>query len=177
MKPIFYYFLIISMLLLNACASNSDEHHNHSRMSSDANSQDESHASHDVAQNGEMMFTSREYAATQTTQNGLYKVSLYCKESPIPLNEIHSWVLHVEDSSGKPVENLKIFVSGGMPMHRHGFPTKPRVSDHLGNGDYNVDGIKFNMAGHWEMRFNFKEKSSSFASKNVDRIIFQIHLK
>lgn len=177
MKLLLFSLLIVSMFMLNACAGNADVHHDHSTMDSSAKSQADSHAGRKLGQHGEMTFTSRQHAVTQASQNGLYKISLFCNESPIPLQKIHSWTLHVEDVDGKPVDDLKVFVSGGMPMHRHGFPTKPRVSDHRGNGDYSVDGIKFNMAGHWEMRFNFKEKGGSVATKQKDRVIFKIHLK
>lgn len=131
----------------------------------------------DVMVNEDLSFAGRKHAVTQTSMNGLYTLSLFSNQSPVPLQKIHSWTLHVETSDGKPVENLKIYVNGGMPMHRHGFPTKPRVSEHLGNGDYRVDGIKFNMVGHWEMRFNITDKNKPVGSGNKDRVVFKIPLK
>jgi len=139
-------------------------------------SQEDSHVGHDMAQHKGMMFTSRKHAVTQASDNGKYKLSLFCNDPTIPLQKIHSWTLHVEDAMGKPVENLKIYISGGMPMHRHGFPTKPRVSNHLGNGDYRVDGIKFNMAGHWEMLFNINEKGKP-SGRDMQQVVFKIHRK
>ena len=182
MKPILLSLLVIVLFVLNACAGNSSNmHHDHSKMSSDAMPDEGSHAAqghagHDMTQHGEMMFTSREHAVTQLSPSSKYKLSLFCNDPAIPLHKIHSWTLHVEDANGKPADNLKIFVSGGMPMHRHAFPTKPRVSDHLGNGDYRVEGIKFNMAGHWEMRFNLNEKGKPMG-RDLEQIVFQIHRK
>jgi hypothetical protein len=41
-----------------------------------------------------------------------------------------------------------------MPQHGHGLPTAPQVTEYLGNGDYLVEGMKFQMGGWWEVRFN-----------------------
>lgn len=127
-----------------------------------------------VAATGDALSTSAAYSkhrpATLMSSDGKYRVSLYSSEAPIPLQQIHSWYVHVESADGKPVEEARIYVHGGMPMHRHGFPTKPRVKDYLGNGDYRIDGVKFSMPGHWEMRLNIKEKTRR------DRVVFGIDL-
>ena len=39
-----------------------------------------------------------------------------------------------------------------MPAHNHGLPTQPRVKADLGAGHYRVEGMRFHMAGHWEIR-------------------------
>ena len=39
-----------------------------------------------------------------------------------------------------------------MPQHRHGFETDPRVTDALGDGLFRVDGVRFHMAGVWQLR-------------------------
>lgn len=196
-------FLLLLLLLLQGCASQTpseqksaqaepdSKHHEHmahdSHGSHDAHhSHDQHHAEHEShEQHGDhgahhldaSQYTSREHAVIQTTENGLYKVKLFSNESPIPLQKIHSWTLHIETADGKPAENLKVYVNGGMPMHRHGFPTKPTMSAHLANGDYRVDGIKFNMPGHWEMRFNITEVGVQAGRGKKDRVIFTIHLK
>lgn len=101
-------------------------------------------------------FIDREHAVSQPSKDGEYVFSLHSTDASIPFKKIHSWIVHIETKDGQPVETAKVFVFGGMPVHQHGFPTKPRVKKHLGNGDYLVEGIKFNMPGEWEMRFNIK---------------------
>jgi len=125
---------------------------------------------HDQHKNHSNVFGKRENAVTQLGENGHYKITLFCNESPIPLGRIHDWTVHIETQDGKPVENAKVFVFGGMPMHNHEFSTIPKVKEYLGNGDYRVEGIKFNMIGHWEMRFNIKR------GRMKDRVIFKIHM-
>lgn len=109
-------------------------------------------------------------AVRQWSKQKLYRVSLYSREAPIPLKRIHQWIVRVETADGKPVADAKIGVFGGMPMHQHGFPTKPRVTDYLGEGEYRVEGIKFSMPGYWQMRFNIR------SGKQRDRVVFEINL-
>lgn len=73
-------------------------------------------------------------------------------EGPIRINHMHSWILHVRSDSGEPVTGASITVEGGMPAHDHGMPTRPRVTEDLGDGDYRLDGMRFHMGGYWEIR-------------------------
>ncbi len=70
-----------------------------------------------------------------------------------PVNVMHSWVLTVTAPDGTAVEGAEITVDGGMPAHGHGLPTAPRVTEELGDGRYRVEGVKFNMPGHWQVTF------------------------
>jgi len=115
-------------------------------------------------------FIDLEHAVTQPSEDGEYVMSLHSADSSIPFKKIHSWVLHIETKDGQPVEDAKVYVFGGMPVHQHGFPTKPRVKKYLGNGDYLVEGIKFNMPGDWEMRFNIND------GHKRSRTVFQFNL-
>ena len=176
--------LMLAGLYVAGCASAVHEPGNRENVKTepaamfhDNSSEHNNHAVHEASQHTtDRQFTSRENAVTQSSPSGKYRLSLFCDDPEIPLQKIHSWTLHVEDASGKPADNLKLFVSGGMPMHRHGFPTRPRVSEHLGNGDYRVEGIKFNMAGHWEMRFNINEIDKPLG-RDLEQVVFQIHRK
>lgn len=94
-----------------------------------------------------------DYATTRTSDNGLFNVSYTASTGNVPVNQMHQWTLHVETSDGKPVEDAAITVDGDMPQHGHGLPTQPRVTKNLGNGDYLVDGMKFQMGGWWLMDF------------------------
>jgi hypothetical protein len=86
------------------------------------------------------------------SRSGYYRVSYTSKLNPVVINRIHAWVIHVESADGKPVEGAKITLTGGMPAHNHGLPTAPTMTAELGGGDYQVEGIRFHMAGYWELR-------------------------
>lgn len=114
--------------------------------------------------------TDLDYSRTHRSESGLYSLTYEPLIEPIPLNKIHSWRLHVEDADGRPVEGARVEVNGGMPEHGHGLPTKPRVTKSLGNGDYLVEGMKFQMHGWWVVHF-----SVTFAG-GTDKVTFNLQL-
>jgi len=97
----------------------------------------------------------RSQVPAMTVDSKHFRVTYESKVTPLPLNQIHSWVLHVDTLDSKPVEGADISVYGGMPAHKHGLPTEPVVSE-TGQGDYLVEGIKFSMNGSWQLWFNIR---------------------
>lgn len=91
------------------------------------------------------------------TDNGLFHISVSSELDPLALNEMHSWTVHVETAAGEAVEGAEIMVDGGMPEHNHGFPTAPEITEELGGGDYLLEGVKFSMAGWWELKLNIDD--------------------
>ena len=104
------------------------------------------------------------------TSNGEFNVSFKSELDPITINSMHSWVLHVETTDGQPVEGATILVNGGMPEHGHGLPTSPQVTQDMGNGDYLVEGLRFQMGGWWEVKFNIAVEGKT------DNVTFNIVL-
>ena len=94
-----------------------------------------------------------DFSKTRLSDNGLFLVSYVSSKDIVPVNQIHQWTLHVETADGQLVENASITVDGDMPEHAHGMPTRPQVTKYLGNGDYLVEGVKFQMGGWWVMDF------------------------
>lgn len=90
-------------------------------------------------------------STTLPTEKGLYTVSYEPSETPIPVNEIHAWTLTLSTADGRPVEHARISVDGDMLQHGHGLPTRPVVTEYLGEGRYLVEGVKFQMGGWWVM--------------------------
>jgi hypothetical protein len=109
-------------------------------------------------------------AIMQMTDDKKYRVTLHSNVFPIPMQKIHSWTAQIETADGKPLEKAKIYIHGGMPAHRHGFPVQPRVKKYLGDGKHLINGVKFSMMGDWEMRINIKEETRR------DRAVFKIKI-
>lgn len=147
---------------LISCASPGSHHHHTKEI------QEHAHSHHQTGTKSSSI--SKETPLSKLSNDGLYKVSLYSNTIPVPLRKIHQWTIHIERKDGTPVEDASVFVFGGMPMHNHDFPTVPKVKQYLGNGNYLIEGIKFSMIGHWEMRFNIKERHQK------DRVIFEINM-
>ncbi|HZU85863.1 MAG TPA: FixH family protein, partial [Anaerolineaceae bacterium] len=85
--------------------------------------------------------------------SGAFRLSYTSDVGNLPMNQIHTWTLHVETADGAPVEDALITVDGGMPAHNHGLPTSPAVTMYLGDGNYRVEGMKFHMGGAWVVDF------------------------
>lgn len=95
-------------------------------------------------------------ATTQRSHQGVYQVSYTPTRPPIAINQIHTWTIHIATPDGQPVTDAVITVDGDMPQHGHGLPTQPQVTRHLGNGDYLVEGMKFQMGGWWVVDFTIE---------------------
>jgi YtkA-like len=92
-------------------------------------------------------------ARSRLSDSGLYRATIVPAIDPIPVNQLHAWTLHVETAGGQPVTAATIAVEGDMPQHGHGMPTRPEVTEELGNGDYRVEGMRFQMGGWWLIEF------------------------
>lgn len=110
-------------------------------------------------------------ATTQLSASGIFRVTYAAAGGQVPINQMHQWTLHVETADGTPVENALIQVNGDMPQHGHGLPTRPQVTEYLGNGDYLVEGLRFQMPGWWVMDFTIE------ANGRTDTVRFEMQLK
>ena len=108
-------------------------------------------------------------ATTKFTEDEAFQVTISSNLDPLSLNEIHSWTVHVETADGEAVENAEITVDGGMPEHNHGFPTAPEITEESG-GDYLLEGVKFSMAGWWEIKLDIT------AGDQSDTVTFNVVL-
>ena len=105
------------------------------------------------------------------TENGLFVVSAVSQLDPVVINETHSWVINIENADENPVIDADISIDGGMPEHNHGFPTAPRVTENLGDGDYLLEGMRFNMGGVWVLALEIS------SGGETDSVTFEFELK
>ena len=106
----------------------------------------------------------------KASAHNLYRASVRPDVTPIPVQRLQRWTLHLDTIDGKPVDTATITMDGGMPQHGHGLPTSPRVTCALGNGDHLVEGVKFNMGGWWVVRFAIT------SSAGTDTVTFNLGL-
>lgn len=86
----------------------------------------------------------------RTSANGVYTAVLEPRE-PIRLRQMQKVAVRVLDAGGRPIDGASISIQGGMPEHRHGLPTQPKVTRSLGEGVYEIEGVRFSMGGWWEL--------------------------
>ncbi|MEP7065602.1 MAG: FixH family protein [Gemmatimonadota bacterium] len=111
-----------------------------------------------------------DFSRTRTSENGLYRAAIKPEGDSIPQGKLQKWTLHLDAASGAPVGDARVSIDGGMPQHGHGLPTKPRVTRELGNGDYLVEGMKFNMGGWWVVKFRVDSQAGN------DSLVFNLSL-
>src|SRR3954470_2942906 len=71
---------------------------------------------------------------------------------PLRPRQMQTVRVTVHDADGRAIDEAEISIDGGMPQHGHGLPTRPRVTRALGDGMYEIEGVRFNMGGWWEFR-------------------------
>lgn len=89
-------------------------------------------------------------AGPRASARNLYAATLEPRE-PIALRKLLAVPVRIVDANGRPVEGATVSIEGGMPEHRHGLPTKPRVTRSLGGGAYEIEGLRFSMGGWWQV--------------------------
>jgi hypothetical protein len=100
---------------------------------------------------------------------GLYTATLEPERALRPRQMDKVRVL-IEDARGEPIDGATIVVDGGMPQHGHGLPTQPRVTKQMGEGVYEIEGVRFNMGGWWEFKLEIA------GAPGTDRVTFNLAL-
>jgi cytochrome c peroxidase len=89
---------------------------------------------------------------TATSDRGVFDVSLWPEDGTIPMRRLHAWMVRVHDANGARVMPLRLSLDGGMRQHGHGLDSQPSVAQRLTDGDYRIEGMKFHMAGDWQLQ-------------------------
>lgn len=121
--------------------------------------------SHDVERPAESEFG----FGPRQSASGLYVATIEPTET-LRVRRMHRLMLTLRAADQGPAEDVSITVDGGMPEHGHGLPTQPRVTGSPGPGVYQIDGLKFNMGGWWELRFRIA------SATGTDSVTFNLDL-
>lgn len=105
----------------------------------------------------------------RASANGRYVATLE-PAGPLRPRQMFTVRVTVRDAEGRGVDAAQISIDGGMPQHGHGLPTRPRVTKALGNGAYEIEGVRFNMGGWWEFRLAIA------GAQGADTVTFNLDL-
>jgi hypothetical protein len=83
------------------------------------------------------------------SDSGRLNGRLVPESGAVEVGRFQTWILELHERSGAAVVGADLAIGGGMPIHGHGLPTQPRVSDDLAGGRYRIEGVKLNMYGDW----------------------------
>ena len=105
----------------------------------------------------------------RTSANRLYVATLEPSRELRP-RQMQTVRVAIVDEAGRAVEGAMLTIDGGMPEHGHGLPTRPRMTRMIGNGTYEVEGVRFNMGGWWEFKVTITSERGS------DTVTFNLSL-
>ncbi len=105
----------------------------------------------------------------RTSAGGRYVATLE-PARPLRPRQMQTVRVTVRDADGRAIDEAQISIDGGMPQHGHGLPTRPRVTRMLGDGTYEIEGVRFNMGGWWEF------KVAIAGSRGADIVTFNLDL-
>lgn len=91
------------------------------------------------------------------------------------VGDYHNWIIQVKNHQQQSAEGLNIRVAGGMAQHQHGLPSQPQVTRYLGDGQYYIEGMLFNMPGEWTLTLQIHQ-SDAFRAGRQDHIRFDFTL-
>ncbi len=117
-------------------------------------------------------------ALAETTVSGhddLVHATVLTDLSRLPLNEIHTWRVRLQNDDGEPVSGVAVSVLGGMPMHDHGLPTEP-VATEVEPGLFEIQGVRLHMHGHWELTLEIRDSEASDAADLLDSVTVKFEL-
>ena len=105
----------------------------------------------------------------RTSAAGRYVAALE-PATPLRPRQMQTVRVTVRDAEGRAIDEAQISIDGGMPQHGHGLPTRPRVTRNLGDGIYEIEGVRFNMGGWWEFSLAITGPAGA------DKVTFNIQL-
>ena len=105
----------------------------------------------------------------RTSASGRYVATLE-PATPLRPRQMQTVRVIVRDAEGQAIDEARISIDGGMPQHGHGLPTRPRVTSSLGEGIYEIEGVRFNMGGWWQFTLAIA------GSRGADTVTFNLNL-
>lgn len=102
--------------------------------------------------------------------DGNFRITFESDVTPIVINRMHGWTLHVARADGSAVSGANVTIEGGMPEHDHGLPTAPRVVAGAQAGVYRIEGLRFHMGGYWEIHISIDD------GRHRDKVMLPLEL-
>ena len=107
---------------------------------------------------------------TMPLRGASLRLELEPAAQPIAVGVTQTWSVLVAGAQGAPLSGCKVTFDATMPEHGHGLPTAPRVEGESAPGRYRLEGLRFSMAGYWQI-----EVEASCA-EGAQRALFDLRL-
>ena len=104
------------------------------------------------------------------SHSGLYRAGVVAHTGPWQPGSPQSWVVRVTSTDGTPVPDATVRAAVWRPETGEHAQVQPRVSSHLGEGRYRIDGLVFPKPGWWNVPLQI------IAREGVDSLAFNVIL-
>jgi hypothetical protein len=90
-------------------------------------------------------------AKSTRVRGAALRVELEPPKQAIQIGTTQEWSVRIASADGAPLGGCKVRFDGTMPEHGHGLPTAPRATGESSKGRYRIEGVRFSMAGYWQL--------------------------
>ena len=99
------------------------------------------------------------------SHSGVYRASLVRSSNGSARLDSPTWIVKVETTAGTPVNNATLALESWMPDDDRVPSRHPRVTRYLGDGRYEVDGLRLERHGWWNVKLQIvqPDKTDSLA--------------
>ena len=87
------------------------------------------------------------------SETNLFNVHLTGIERTEHVNHLHGFELSLTTANGRLATGASIDLTGQRHYAPNPLPTSPRVRPSLVDGTYQIEGLRFHMAGEWRLVF------------------------
>ncbi len=138
-----FFCFLLGVFVLAGCATGSEE----LKEKTEQETMMHSHAAH-----GEQFTKHYDNSMFKPTDHGLYSVELVVEEGKLSVGENKMDII-VHNREDRDVKGARITVEPWMPMHGHGIPGTPEISER-GGGIYSAQKVHLTMPGHWQLKIS-----------------------
>lgn len=96
-----------------------------------------------------------------TSPDGEWRIEISQMPAPAPLNQMISPLLRLTSREGPPPKNTGITLTGLRTYTRNTLPTAPQIVPLPVPGQYRIEGLRFHIAGPWQLTFTIKSETNS----------------
>jgi len=104
-----------------------------------------------------------------TSKSGRYLVEMLPQE-PVTIGKSQNWVVKLTPQTNDQGTPNHLSIRGVMRAHGHGLPNAPQFTRYLGGQEFLLEGLKFNMSGHWSLQLSIGD------ALGLDNAIIEMHV-
>jgi YtkA-like protein len=95
------------------------------------------------------------------SHNGAYRASLVPSSDPAGRLDSTAWTVEVQTATGAPVKDATLALESWTPDDDGAPATRARVTRYVGDGRYEVEGLRLDRRGWWNVRLQISRPGAT----------------